>query len=121
MRLYVQIASKPTSAQPRTRYIAHQSTTHQIPAHEAPRTGARGTSLPVTFRRNTPTGKVKFFRITRVEIPFWGWARGVRLTEFIDRSRKGTYQGHAYNGADLTPIVELSNHVPQELDAWVDK
>ena len=50
-----------------------------------------------------------------------GWIRGVRLTEFIDRSRKGTYQGHAYNGADLTPIVELPNHVPQEFDAWVDK
>ena len=50
-----------------------------------------------------------------------GWIRGVRLTEFIDRSRKGTYQGHAYNGADLTPIVKLPNHVPQEFDAWVDK
>ena len=50
-----------------------------------------------------------------------GWIRGVRLTEFIDRSRKGTYQSHAYNGADLTPIVELPNHVPQEFDAWVDK
>ena len=50
-----------------------------------------------------------------------GWTRGVRLTEFIDRSRKGTNQGHAYNGADLTPIVELPNHVPQEFDAWVDK
>ena len=64
---------------------------------------------------------MKFFRITRVEIPCWGGFRGVRLTEFIDRSRKGTYQGHAYNGADLTPIVELPNHVPQEFDAWVDK
>ena len=50
-----------------------------------------------------------------------GWIRDLRLTEFIDRSRIGTYQGHAYNGADLTPIVELPNHVPQEFDAWVDK
>ena len=50
-----------------------------------------------------------------------GWVRGVRLAEFIDRSRKGTYQGHAYNGADLTPIVELPNRVPQKFDAWVDK
>ena len=50
-----------------------------------------------------------------------GWVRGVRLAEFIDRSRKGTYQAHAYNGADFTPIVELPNHVPQEFDAWVDK
>ena len=50
-----------------------------------------------------------------------GWIRGVRLTEVIDRSRKSTYQGHAYNGADLTPIVKLSNHVPQEFDAWVDE
>ena len=30
-------------------------------------------------------------------------------------------KGHAYNGADLTPIVELPNHVPQEFNAWVDK
>ena len=45
----------------------------------------------------------------------------MRLAEFTDRSSKGTYQGHVYNGADLTPIVEVSNHVPQELDAWVDK
>ena len=49
------------------------------------------------------------------------WIRGVRLTEFIDRSRKGTYQGHAYNGANLTSIVELPNHVPQQFNAWVDK
>ena len=44
-----------------------------------------------------------------------------KIDEFVDRSRKGTYQGHAYNGADLTPIVELPNHVPQEFDACVDK
>ena len=50
-----------------------------------------------------------------------GWVRGVRSTEFLDRSRKDTFQGHAYNGADLTPIVELPNHVPQEFDAWADK
>ena len=50
-----------------------------------------------------------------------GWARGVRLTEFIDRSRKGTYQGHAYNGVGLTPIAELPNHAPQEFEAWVAK
>ena len=43
------------------------------------------------------------------------------MTEFIDRSSKGTYQGHAYNGADITPIVELPNYLPQEFDAWVDK
>ena len=50
-----------------------------------------------------------------------GSVRGLRLTEFIDRSRKGTYQGHAYHGAVLTSIVELPNHNPQEFDAWVDK
>ena len=50
-----------------------------------------------------------------------GSVPGVRMTDSIDRSRKGTYQGHAYNGADLTPIVELPNHVPQEFDAWVIK
>ena len=43
------------------------------------------------------------------------------MAEFIDRSRKDTYQGHTYNGADLTPIVELPDYVPQEYDAWVDK
>ena len=29
--------------------------------------------------------------------------------------------GHVYNDADLTPILELPNHVSQEFDAWVDK
>ena len=43
------------------------------------------------------------------------------MTEFIDRSSKGTYQGHANNGADLTPIIELPNHAPKKFDAWVDK
>ena len=33
---------------------------------------ARVTLLPVTLRRNTPTGRVNFFRITRIEIPCWG-------------------------------------------------
>ena len=68
VRLYVQIASESMSAKPRTRHIAHQSTTHQTPAHEESRTGARGTLLPVRFRRNTPTGRGKLFRITQVEI-----------------------------------------------------
>ena len=45
----------------------------------------------------------------------------MRLTEFIDRSIKGAYQGHAYNGADITPIVELPNRIPEDFDAWVDK
>ena len=45
-----------------------------------------------------------------------GWVRGVRLTEFIDRSSKGTYQGHAYNGADITPIKKLPKHVSQKFD-----
>ena len=120
VRLHVQIAIEPMSAQPRTRRIAHQSTTHQTPAHEAPRTGARVTLLPVTSRQNTPTGTTKLFRITRVQILFWVRSRR-KLSEGIDRSRKDTYQGHAYNGANLTPIVELPNHVPQEFDAWVDK
>ena len=44
-----------------------------------------------------------------------------KIGRIIDRSRKGTYQGYAYNGADITPIVELPNHVPQEFDAWVYK
>ena len=47
--------------------------------------------------------------------------RAVRLTEFIDRSSKGTYQGHAYNGADLLLIVKLPNHAPQEFNAWADE
>ena len=42
------------------------------------------------------------------------------MTEFIDRSRSSTCQGYAYDGADVTLIVELPNHVPQEFDAWVD-
>ena len=42
------------------------------------------------------------------------------MTEFIDRSRSSTCQGYAYDGADVTLIVELPNHVPQEFGAWVD-
>ena len=44
-----------------------------------------------------------------------------KIDRVINRSSKGTYQGHTYNGADLTPIIELPNHVPQEFDAWVDE
>ena len=43
------------------------------------------------------------------------------MTLFIDWSRKGTYQGQAYNGANLTPIVELPNHVSQQFGTWADK
>ena len=35
------------------------------------------------------------------------------MTKFTDRSSKGD--------VDLTSIVELPNHIPEEFDAWVDK
>ena len=89
VRIYVQIASESTSALPRTRYIVHQCTTRQTPAHEAPRTGSGVTLLSVTFRRNTPTGKVKFFRITRAEIPCWSSSR-----HKIDRIRRPFKERH---------------------------
>ena len=123
VKLYAQKASKPVSAQPRTRHTAHQSTTHQTPAHEASRTGARESDSVAGH----VSSKYAYWEESEIleyrpsQDTLLGLVRGVRLTEFIDRSSKGTYQGPAYNGVDLTPIVELPNHVPRNFDAWVDK
>lgn len=48
-----------------------------------------------------------------------GWLQGVRISDFVDLSATGTFQGREYAAAELTP-VELANHVPPQHDAWVD-
>lgn len=42
-----------------------------------------------------------------------GWLGGVSVHEFVNPKAEGTFQGHEFIGADLTP-VELPNHVPEE-------
>ena len=121
VRLYVQIASDPTSAQPRTRYIAYQRTTRYTPAHKNTPYWRESDFVAGHVSSTHAYWKSEIFQDHTSLETLLGWVRGLRLIEFIDRSRKGTCQGHAYNGADLKPIVELPNHVPQEFDAWVDK
>ena len=48
-----------------------------------------------------------------------GWLQGVSVHEFVDPTAHGVFQGHAYNGKDLT-AVEIPNHVPTEFETWVD-
>lgn len=42
-----------------------------------------------------------------------GWLGGVSVHEFVNPKAEGTFQGHEFKGADLTP-VELPNHVPEK-------
>ena len=70
------------------------------------------------------------------KIPFWreeilrdrtpadsstllGWLQGVSVHDFIDESSRGVFQGHQFNGAEVSQI-ELPNHVPEEHNLWVD-
>jgi len=48
-----------------------------------------------------------------------GWLEGVKVHDFVDVKAKGVFQGHVYNGADLTPI-HLQNHVREEHRQFVD-
>lgn len=47
-----------------------------------------------------------------------GWVQGVDVLDFVDPTARGTFQGHPFNGAELTP-VHLPNHVPDEFTSWV--
>lgn len=40
-----------------------------------------------------------------------GWLNGVKITDFVDKTAKGTFLGKEYNGEDLTGAV-FDNHVP---------
>lgn len=47
------------------------------------------------------------------------WLQGVSLSEFVDPTATGTFEGRTYSGAELTP-AEFANHIALENEAWVD-
>lgn len=47
-----------------------------------------------------------------------GWLNGVKITDFVDTTARGTFLGKEYNGEELTPAA-FDNHVPREFEPWV--